>query len=278
MKVSLNEITVKSILTPSKLPDADYVVNPYLGCSFGCKYCYASFMAKFSAIPESSWGSFVSAKINAAEVVKKELAGNKKEKYNGKKILLSSVTDPYQPCENRYRLTRSILQEFISSGITSNIDILTRSPLIIRDKDVLSQLPNCKAGMTVHYLEEDMRIKQIEPKGYHMTKRLKSLAELAQAGIQTYAFIGPLFPYMLCEKERMDHLLYTLKESGVKEVFFEDINRSTTMVRMHQKDIAAFEEEGQANAPAHNRMTDEQVIQMAQNHGLSVRLSNVLRH
>ena len=278
MKVEVNEVAVKSIITPSNLPDADYVINPYLGCSFGCKYCYASFMARFAGIAESSWGNFVYAKVNAPELIKKELSGRRKDKYFGKRILLSSVTDPYQPCENRYQLTTSILQEFTSAEIDSNIEVLTRSPIVARDRDILSQLPNCEVGMTVHYIEEDEPISMLEPRGYPMRKRLKALAQLADSGIRTYAFIGPLFPYMFYEEDRMSRLLHELREVGVQEVFLEKINRKAGMARIHQADIATFEKDNLAKTQTADKMTDSQVMQMAEEYGLSLRLGSVIEH
>ena len=278
MKVEVNEVAVKSIITPSNLPDADYVINPYLGCSFGCKYCYASFMARFASIEESSWGNFVYAKVNAPELIKKELSGRKKDKYIGKRILLSSVTDPYQPCENRYQLTKSILQEFTSTRVDSKIEILTRSPIVARDRDILSQLPHCEVGMTVHYIEEDESISMLEPRGYPMRKRLKALAQLADSGIRTYAFIGPLFPYMFYEEDRMSHLLHELREVGVQEVFLEKINRKAGLARIHQTDIATFEKDNLAKTQTADKMTDSQVKQMVEEYGFSLRLDSVLEH
>ena len=97
------EIRIKSALVRSRIPGVDYVINPYLGCGHGCRYCYAVFMRKYSHHPKLPWGSFVEAKINIAEVLDSELGRKRRQG----RALLSSVCDPYQPLENRYRLTRA---------------------------------------------------------------------------------------------------------------------------------------------------------------------------
>ena len=104
----VKEIIAKSILVPSKLPECDFVINPYTGCRFGCSYCYASFMGRFVDKPISEWGNYVYAKINAPELLKKETM-KLKDKGKGKTILLSSVTDPFQGLEAKYKLSEKCL-------------------------------------------------------------------------------------------------------------------------------------------------------------------------
>ena len=95
----IKEIDVKSVMTKSNLPVADFSVNPYVGCTHGCKYCYASFMKRFTNHPEP-WGEFIDVK-NWPEIKKPEI--KKPEKYAGKEAFLDSVTDCYQPCEAKYK-------------------------------------------------------------------------------------------------------------------------------------------------------------------------------
>ena len=93
--IKINEIYTKSIITKSNLPDADYVINPYVGCIHGCVYCYARFMRCFSGHKEK-WGEFIDVKINSVDIFPEN-----HNKYLNKSIFLSSVTDPYNPIENR---------------------------------------------------------------------------------------------------------------------------------------------------------------------------------
>jgi DNA repair photolyase len=101
----IREIKAKTIITKSGL-DVDYVINPYVGCLHGCIYCYARFMKRFTNHHEP-WGKFLDVKINASELIPKN-----SKKYKGKAIMISSVTDPYQPAERKYKLMRGILENY----------------------------------------------------------------------------------------------------------------------------------------------------------------------
>ena len=117
----IKNISVKSVLSKSNLPVSDFSANPYVGCSHACKYCYASFMKRFTNHSEE-WGTFVD--------VKEWPTIKNPGKYSGKEIFLSSVTDPYQPLEEKYLRTRKLLEELQGSG--AKISIATKSDLILR--------------------------------------------------------------------------------------------------------------------------------------------------
>lgn len=119
------EIEAKSILTKSKLPDADYVVNPYIGCPFACLYCYASFMGKFVGESIESWGDYLYVKSNAVQLFAQEFPKLQRNKSNPS-ILLSSVTDPYNGLELKYPLTRGILEIISQSHYKGQVGILTK--------------------------------------------------------------------------------------------------------------------------------------------------------
>ncbi|MBE0617498.1 MAG: radical SAM protein, partial [Proteobacteria bacterium] len=129
MPVVLREIHAKSILSRSRIPGATYCVNPYVGCAHACRYCYASFMKRFTGHAEP-WGEFVDARVNAREVLERQV-----RRAPPGPVLLSTVTDPYQPAEERYRLTRAFLEVLLRSGFP--VDVLTKSPLVLKDLDLL---------------------------------------------------------------------------------------------------------------------------------------------
>lgn len=185
--MKLKEINASSIITKSNLPDADYVINPYVGCTHSCIYCYARFMKRFTGHIEP-WGEFVDVKINAPDLIPE-----KTSKYKGKSIFLSSVTDPYLSFERKYNLTRKILEKLIP--LQPNLGVQTKSDLIIRDIDLLKQFEHCEAGLTITTIDDKIR-KEIEPYASSVQNRIEALRKLKEAGIKTYVFIGPILPFL----------------------------------------------------------------------------------
>jgi DNA repair photolyase len=184
--LKIKEIQAKSCMTKSKL--TDYVINPYTGCTHGCKYCYADFIRRFQNIKEN-WGYFCYAKINCPELLKRELAKNKPEN-----IFMSSVTDCYMPLEGKYKLTRQILETIAKSSYQKkfSLEILTKSALVRRDFDLLKQL-DVELGMSVNTLDEKAA-REIEPFASTPAERIKVLREAKEKGIKVYGFISPVIP------------------------------------------------------------------------------------
>ena len=187
MPVDMVEIHTKSALVRSGIPGIDFVINPYLGCGHGCGYCYAAFMTKYShGHAGARWGSFVEAKVNIADV----LAGELSRKRRTGAVLMSSVCDPYQPAERRYKLTRRCLELLLRAGW--KVDILTRSPLVFRDVDLLVS-PRVSVGLSVPTDDDRVR-RALEPAAPPIGSRLVVLKKLKDAGVDTWAFIAPLLP------------------------------------------------------------------------------------
>ena len=186
--MDVTEIAVKSALSRSKIPGVEYVINPYLGCAHGCRYCYAVFMRRYSRHHASApWGSFVEVKINLLDVLRSEL---RRKKQPGR-ALLASVCDPYQPVEARYRLTRGCLEILREYGW--GVDILTRSPLVTRDLDILREAPEVSVGFSIP--TDDERVRQIlEPQAPPINGRLQAIAKLHAAGLHTWVFVAPMLP------------------------------------------------------------------------------------
>lgn len=223
--MEIKEVRAKSILTKSSLPDADWVVNPYLGCLFGCKYCYAAFIGRWKH-PGKEWGEFLDVKINAPEVLKEEL--EKLEKKYRKKdfgsIFFSSVSDPYGLKEAEYQLTRKCLEVLADFKYEGMVSVLTKSPLVARDIDVFRKLKS-EIGLTVTTLE-DKTVKFLEGLAPASLARIRALQKLKEAGIPVYAFVGPLLPYFVARKEKLEKLFGQLRLAGVKRVYVEHINLS----------------------------------------------------
>lgn len=181
--MDIKEVTCKTILSKSRLYDADYSINPYRGCLHTCVYCYAPIFLR----EKRKWGNFIDVKINAIEILEKQL-----NKIKSGNILISSVTDPYNPLERRYQLTRKILEKLKDKDFF--VSILTKSNLVLRDVDLLKQM-KCEVGLTITTFNEEARI-LFEPNTVSSEERLKTLDELKKQGIKTYIFFGPLLPYI----------------------------------------------------------------------------------
>ena len=190
----VRKVICTTALSPSRLTAIDYALNPYTGCEYGCKYCYAQFMSKrryveSDVILRSNWGDFVDIKSNFYEKLMKELV---KHPLKGKKILISSVTDPYQPLEKIALLTKRTLIALQKKH--AYVMILTKSPLVLRDIPIISQEGTWQVGMSINTFNEKLR-KIFEPNSPTIVSRLVTLRRLTLAGIHTYAYLAPIYPY-----------------------------------------------------------------------------------
>ncbi len=177
----------KSIFTKTKLPGASYVINQYVGCQHNCLYCYAKFMCRWRNY--GKWGSWVEAKINASELVK--------DKFVEGDVIMSSVSDPYQPIEKELKLTRKILEN-LNKNI--KLSILTKSNLVLRDIDILKKFKTIEVGLTINDFEG--KIKELfEPNSCSNGERLKTLKILKENEIKTYCFISPIIPRLVDVRE-----------------------------------------------------------------------------
>jgi len=183
MTLIVKEIQAKTILSVSKI--YPWVINPYTGCQHGCSYCYARFMKRVTGHREP-WGEFVDVKINAADLLRGEITKKKR-----KRVWVSGVCDPYQPLEAKYRLTRQCLE--ILARNTWPVVIQTRSPLVLRDIDILKDAGDFEVGFSVTTADERIR-ELFEPNAPPITDRIQALDELHKAGVRTYAMIAPVLP------------------------------------------------------------------------------------
>jgi len=207
----IKEISCKSLLNKSGI--SDYCINPYTGCQHGCVYCYARFMKKYTNHKEP-WGGFVDVKTNAVEVLKKELVLKKKGE-----IFLSSVTDPYQPLEKKYELTRNILKELLNYQFP--VSILTKSALVLRDIDIIKRFDKIDVEFTIPYLDENAR-KVFEPNASPIQERLNALKILKQEGIKTGVFFGPIMP-MISDKD-LEQIFDKFAELKVDFIYVDRLN------------------------------------------------------
>ncbi len=197
MAIEIKEIFSKKILSEVKgYLDIGFThsLNPYSGCAFSCSYCYVREMP-IQKFKEVAWGEWVDIKTNAAENYRAEVI-KLRSKNKPINIFMSSATDPYQPIELKTDLTRGILEAMIEKP-PDLLQIQTRSPLIIRDLELLIQLKkscNVLVSMTVETDREDIK-RIFAPFAPGIKLRLKALRELHEAGITTQASISPVLPF-----------------------------------------------------------------------------------
>ena len=203
-KVTLTE--VKDYVTKSNLPSSDYVINPYVGCPHGCKYCYASFMKRFTGHREA-WGTFLDVKTCTKPISRKRL--------RGKSVFLSSVTDCYNPYEEQYGVTRQILTQL--AEIDCSVSIATKSDLILRDIDLLQRFPHLTVSISINTADENF--KNDMDRASSIADRLHALIVLHQHGICTVLFMSPIFPGITDFREIVE-----LSAAYTDEYWFENLN------------------------------------------------------
>lgn len=177
----LREIEVRSVITKSNLPVCDYSVNPYVGCTHACRYCYASFMKRFTG-HAGPWGGFIDVKY-WPEI-------KNPSKYKGKEIFIGSVTDPYNPQEAEYQRTRAFLEQMQDSG--ARISIATKSDLVLRDLELIRKFPDARVSWSVNTLDEDFKNDMDD--AVSIGRRLDAMRIFHDEGIRTTCFISPIFP------------------------------------------------------------------------------------
>jgi DNA repair photolyase len=212
----IREIIAKSILSKSQV--YDYVVNPYVGCSHSCRYCYAAFMKRFTGHKEK-WGEFVDIKINAPELLAKEI----KKKRIGR-VWVSGVCDPYQAAEKKYKLTRRCVEILLENQWP--VTVQTKSSLVLRDIEILEQFKDIEVGFSITTADDKIR-KLFEPGASPINERIHALDVLHSRGIRTFVMIAPILPKSegLIEElpGKVDHILIDrLNYSYANRIFKEN--------------------------------------------------------
>ena len=180
-----------------------YTANLYRGCTHGCVYCYAPSLTH----DERRWGSFVDVKVNAPQVLEGELRGLRKDE-----VFLSSASDPYQPVEARYRVTRRCLEVLLRNRFP--VSILTRSPLVLRDLDLIEKFEWARVGVSI----TTVPVRRFEPGVPPLRRRIDTLRRLAAEGITTWVSLAPVIPGAVLID--LDELFDELRDAGVGSVSF----------------------------------------------------------
>lgn len=235
MTLAVREVQAKSILSKSKI--YPWVVNPYTGCQHACTYCYARFMKRVTGHPEP-WGEFVDVKINAPSLLRAEVRTKKRAK-----IWVSGVCDPYQPLEEHYRLTRQYLEILAENNWP--VVVQTRSPLVLRDLDIIRGAKEFEVGFSVPTADDAIRL-LFEPSAPPIVERIAALDELHRAGVRTYAMIAPVLPgaegladllrgtvdYVLVDRMNYRYADWVYREHGLEHALSDELfDRATKDLR-----------------------------------------------
>jgi DNA repair photolyase len=221
-------LPIKSVLNSPLQTGMDFwSVNPYVGCEFGCTYCYARFAhqyvveragAKGAPVP-GGWApedfeKRIFVKGDAADVLALTL---KPSRLGGHAIAIGTATDPYQPAERTYRITRQILERLTQyHGL--HIGLITKSPLVARDVDVLCRLAE-RSSVTIHVsliTVDAPLLRKLEVRSPHPAARLKALEKLAQAGLNAGVIIAPIVPGITDDVPHLTALLRAAKDAGAR--------------------------------------------------------------
>ena len=204
------EIKATVALSPSRLPGLDFALNPYAGCAHDCTYCYAPYIMRR---PVAEWSRSISAKKNLPLLLDKELVRKKGI------IGLGTVTDPYQPVEGALMLSRRCLEMIVKHH--ARVSVLTKSSLVARDADLLSRLSDSEVGITIT-ANDDERAAIFEPCASPTSERLRAMKALHDAGVNVYAFIGPIIPTIAdCG---MEDLVGSVHKAGATTVMVDRLN------------------------------------------------------
>ncbi len=221
----VKEVRSKSILSVSQV--YPYVINPYTGCQHACSYCYARFMKRFTGHPEP-WGQFVDVKVNACELLNREISRKRRGK-----VWISGVCDPYQPLERKYQLTRQCLEILVENDWP--IIIQTRSALVLRDLDILKRAGDCEVGLSITTADDSIR-HLFEAGAPAIGERVTALGELHRAGVRTYAMIAPMLPgaeglpdilagkidYVMLDRMNYHHADWVYRKYGLEDKRTDD--------------------------------------------------------
>lgn len=211
---TIRSIDTSHLLTPGqgRTSDYDFTLNPYRGCSFGCSYCYAAFF-----VPDeqrrSDWGRWVDVKVRAAEVLRRK-------ELTGKRIYMSSVTDPYQPVEAKVELTRRIVEVLLDAQ--ARLVVQTRSPLVARDVDLFRKFQRLRVNMSITTDDDEVR-RRFEPGCASIERRLEAVAQLKAAGIRVNVCVCPMLP--MRDPEGFGRRLTEMGVDAVSSFYFHQGDR-----------------------------------------------------
>lgn len=213
MRFKVVEIEVKQALSESGLPGIDYALNPYIGCAHGCFYCYAKAYTRYREVVDN-WGKIVLVKKNIVALLMREV-----KRFRRGFVGIGTITDPYQPVEALYKLSRKSIEVLVENGF--RVSVQTKNSLILRDIDLLKNYKDVvDVGITITSTSNHSAMVKLEPHSSPPQARVEALRKLAWEGIKTWIFYGPIVPGYNDSIEEISKVLKIAKETK-SEVYID---------------------------------------------------------
>ena len=238
-------------------------------------------MGRFVDESNSNWGNYVYVKMNAIELMEKETHRLLKKDPHPR-IAISTVTDPYQGVERKYRLTRGILKCFAQHKYQGRVSVLTKSPMVLDDVNTLNQIPKAEVGISIA-TSDDALSRKLDAMAPLARARLKTLQELNEAGIKTYVFVGPLLPHVYLRPDLIDKLFASIRNAGTTDIKVEYLNIPKhvwpTMKRFLEDEPLDVQEIYSGSQRRDYRNQLEPLLRKAiTRHGLNLRFDEIVHH
>ena len=215
MNLEVRVKSCKSAVSPSRLPGLDWAVNPYRGCSHACSYCYAQDVTRFETSKE--WGEVVEVKSGIVQRLRDELSRSSRRGVYG----VGTVTDPYQPLEKEFQLTRGCLEQLKRHD--AKVSILTKSDLVLRDLDVLRGWPGVEIGISIGIIDREAA-RLLEPGAPSPEDRFQALKVLVENDVPAYVMAAPMIPGISDSEESIWKLAEATHDSGVDRIMWDRYN------------------------------------------------------
>jgi DNA repair photolyase len=209
---SYQEIICRSALNPVKGMPFNWTLNPYRGCTHACHYCFARrYQTQFELGPDDHFSSFIFVKVNLVEVLKRELD---KPSWLREQVAVGTATDPYQPIEGQYKLTRRSLEAL--AAVSNPVGLVTKGPMVVRDADVLTEigrLAGCTVYVSVPTIDEDAW-RALEPGTAHPLQRLRAVRVLRDAGVNVGVLMAPVVPGFTTDPAKLEATIKAVADHG----------------------------------------------------------------
>jgi DNA repair photolyase len=217
MRVEYREEPCRSALNRVKGMAFGWSLNPYMGCVHRCTFCYVrAFERRADRPSDDRYGTSIRVKVNVADVLRRELS---RPSWEGESVAVGAATDPYQPAEGKYRLTRGCIEAFAEAS--NPFSVITRGPMIVRDLDVLTGAARrAKVSITfsIPTLDDDVW-RKTEPSTAHPRQRLRAVKELVNAGIKVGVGMAPILPGISDKPEQLREVVKAAREAGATGVW-----------------------------------------------------------